>query len=41
MIQFKNASLDDFDIAFDYIEKLWTYNNYDKMAVLDVYKRVI
>ena len=41
MIQFKNASLDDFDIAFDYIEKLCTYNSYDKTAVLDVYKRVI
>ena len=41
MITFKNASLNDFDVAFDYIKKLWTYNTYKKTTVLDVYKRVI
>ena len=29
-MEFKNATMADFDVAFDYIEKLWTYNTYDK-----------
>lgn len=27
---FKNAEMSDFDIAFDFIEKLWDYNTYDR-----------
>ena len=38
---FKNASMDDFDVAFDYIEKLWTYNTYDKEVIREVYEEVI
>ena len=28
-MEFKTATMADFDVAFDYIEKLWTYNTYD------------
>lgn len=38
---FKTATMDDFDIAFDYIEKLWTYNTYDRDAIHDVYAKVL
>ena len=27
-MHYKNATMDDFDVAFDYIEKLWTSNTY-------------
>ena len=37
----KNAELDDFDVAFDYIEKLWTYNSYDKELIKKVYLEVL
>ena len=33
--------MDDFEIAFDYIEKLWTYNKYDKEVVRKVYQEVL
>ena len=29
-MEFKNATMEDFEAAFDYIVKLWTYNTYDK-----------
>ena len=38
---FKTATMDDFDIAFDYIEKLWTYNTYDREAIRKVYSEVL
>ena len=40
-MEFKNATMEDFDIAFDYIEKLWTYNTYDRDVVREVYREVI
>ena len=40
-MEFKNASMDDFESAFDYIEKLWTYNTYDKDVIREVYQEVI
>jgi GNAT superfamily N-acetyltransferase len=39
MIQ--NATMDDFDLAFDYIEKLWTYNTYDRDTIQKVYQNVL
>lgn len=38
---FKTATMDDFDIAFDYIEKLWTYNTYERKAIRKVYAEVL
>lgn len=38
---FKNAEMSDFEIAFDFIEKLWDYNTYDKEATREVYERVL
>ena len=40
-MEFKNASMEDFDVAFDYIEKLWTYNTYDKEQIRKVYQEII
>ncbi|MDR0518651.1 MAG: GNAT family N-acetyltransferase [Clostridiales Family XIII bacterium] len=41
MTEIRPATLEDFDLAFDYIEKLWTYNTYDRDTVLGVYKNVL
>ena len=35
-MEFKTATMDDFDVAFDYIEKLWDYNTYDKEVIRKV-----
>jgi len=40
-MEIRNATLDDFDLAFDYIEKLWTYNTYDKAVIEKVYREVL
>lgn len=40
-MEIKNAAMEDFDIAFFYIEQLWTYNTYDKESVRRVYREVI
>lgn len=40
-MEFKNAALEDFDIAFRYIEQLWSYNTYDRNSLFEVYKRVL
>lgn len=40
-MEIKNATLEDFDIAFEFIEQLWDYNTYQKEEVLEVYKEVI
>ena len=40
-MEFKNATMEDYDAAFDYIEKLWTYNTYDKDQIRQVYQDVI
>lgn len=37
----RNATMEDFDTAFDFIEKLWTYNDYDKETIRKVYKEVL
>jgi len=37
----KNATESDFEVAFEFIEKLWTYNNYDKETIKRVYLQVI
>lgn len=36
-----NATVEDFNLAFDYIEKLWTYNTYDKEVIRKVYNDVL
>ena len=40
-MEFKKATMEDFDVAFDYIVKLWTYNTYDKEVIRKVYEEVI
>lgn len=40
-MEFKTAAMEDFSIAFAFIEKLWAYNIYDYDEVKEVYKRVI
>lgn len=40
-MEIRNATAEDFDLAFDYIEKLWTYNTYDKAVIEKVYKEVL
>ncbi len=40
-MEFKKATMEDFDVAFDYIVKLWTYNTYDKEEIRKVYEEVI
>lgn len=41
MTAIRNATMEDFELAFDYIEKLWTYNSYDRDTILKVYKEVL
>lgn len=38
---FKTASIDDFDIAFNFCKQLWTNNNFDRSQILNVYQEVI
>ena len=40
-MKIENATMEHFDIAFDYIEKIWTYNKYDKEVIRKVYKEVL
>lgn len=40
-MQIKNATLADFDQAFHFIQKLWSYNRYDRSLTLEVYERVL
>lgn len=40
-MEFKKASLEDFDTAFEFIKNLWTYNTYNKEEVKKVYEEVI
>lgn len=37
----KNATMEDFDIVFDYIQMLWTYNTYDRETIQKVYREVL
>jgi GNAT superfamily N-acetyltransferase len=40
-MEIRNAVTEDFDLAFDYIEKLWDYNTYDRETVRAVYREVL
>lgn len=40
-MEIKNATMEEFDITFDYIEKLWTSNDYDKDTIRKVYQEVL
>lgn len=40
-MKIRNAGLEDFDIVFDYVEKLWSYNSYNKEEIWAVYKKAI
>ena len=40
-MEFKTATMADFDVAFDYIEKLWDYNTYDYETTKEVYEKVL
>jgi GNAT superfamily N-acetyltransferase len=40
-MEIRNATAEDFDLAFDYIEKLWAYNTYDRQTVKNVYTEVL
>jgi ribosomal protein S18 acetylase RimI-like enzyme len=40
-MEIRDATMDDFDLAFDYIEKLWTYNTYDRETIRKVYGDVL
>jgi ribosomal protein S18 acetylase RimI-like enzyme len=33
--------MEDFDVVYDYIRKLWTYNTYDKETVKKIYREVL
>ena len=32
-MEIRKAAAEDFDIIFDFIEKLWTYNTYDRKEI--------
>lgn len=32
-MEIRKAAAEDFDIVFDFIEKLWTYNTYDREGI--------
>ena len=40
-MHFKHAEISDFEVAFGYIEKLWTYNTYDRESLSVVYRQVV
>lgn len=40
-MRFKTATMEDYDVAFDYIEKLWANNSYDKEETRKVYQEVL
>src|SRR5699024_9026960 len=40
-MEIRDATMEEFDIAFDYIEKLWTSNDYDKETIRKVYQEVL
>ena len=40
-MEIRKAEAEDFDIVFDFIEKLWTYNTYDREEIRKVYMDVI
>ena len=40
-MQIKTATMEDYDIAFSYFEKLWTFNTYDYEETKKVYEKVL
>ena len=38
-MEFKTATMADFDVAFDYIEKLWTYNTLSHIHISEPTRR--
>ena len=40
-MEIKTANINDFDIAFKFIENLWDYNKYNKEEVKKIYNEVI
>lgn len=40
-MEIRNVTTEDFDIVFDYVEKLWSYNTYKKEEVDAVYQRIM
>jgi GNAT superfamily N-acetyltransferase len=40
-MEIRHATPEDFELAFDYIEKLWTYNSYDRAVIAKVYREVL
>lgn len=40
-MEIRKATMEDFDIAFDYIENLWKYNTYDRETIRKVYSDVL
>ncbi len=40
-MQIKVATMEDYDIAFSYFEKLWTFNTYDYEETKKVYEKVL
>ena len=41
IMEIRKAAAEDFDIVFDFIEKLWTYNTYDREEIRKLYMDVI
>lgn len=41
MMEIRNAAIEDFDIVFEFVEKLWTYNTYDRDEIRKVYMSVM
>ncbi len=41
MAKIRNATLEDYDLVFNYIEKLWARNTYQKDDIFKVYKEVL
>lgn len=40
-MEIRAAKPEDFDVVFDFVEKLWTYNTYDKSVISKVYREVL
>ncbi len=41
MTEIRNCMPEDFDLVYDYVEKLWTYNTYDRDTIFKVYHEVL
>lgn len=41
MAVIRNATEEDLDLVYDFIQELWTYNTYEKEVIAKVYREVI